>query len=61
MKSEVVGKGPGGRRKVVEGAKMGGDRDELGIWINDLQENRFNNELRMVAETRQLREMEGLK
>lgn len=61
MKSEGVGKGPGGRSKVVEGAKMGGDRDELGIWINDFQENRFNNELRMVAETRQLREMEGLK
>lgn len=50
-----------GQIKVEEGAKMGGDQDELGVWINDLQENRFNKELRMVAETRQLQEMEELK
>lgn len=28
--------------KIEKGAKMGGDQNELGIWINDLQENRFN-------------------
>jgi hypothetical protein len=40
---------------------MGGDQDELGIWTNDLQENRFNKELRMAVEMRQLREMKELK
>lgn len=36
---------------------MGGDQDEFGTGINDLQENRFDIELRTAAETRQPREM----
>lgn len=51
------GQGEGTREtqqiKVEQGTKMGGDQDEFEIWINDLQENRFNKELRMAAEMRQ--------
>lgn len=51
-KSQRQGTRDAGTDKDLEGAKMGGDQAGLGIWINDLQESRFNKELRMVAEMR---------
>lgn len=51
-KSQGQGTRDTGTDKDLEGAKMGGNLVGLGIWINDLQESRFNKELRMVAEMR---------